>query len=100
MRATTNNCHRKGSGTCKAFDSWRLPLFRLMLVALMAVSPSFGQDQPPEWQTQVRKYAEAQDWDSAMSIVDREVAPAPQAADVQAWRARVLTRSGRLWEAG
>ena len=70
-----------------------------MLVALMAVSPSFGQDQPPEWQTQVRKYAEAQDWDSAMSIVDREVARAPQDADVRAWRARVLTWSGRLAEA-
>ena len=65
----------------------------------MAVSPSFGQDQTSEWQTQVRKYGEAQDWDSAMRIVDREVARTPQDMDVRAWRARVLTWSGRLAEA-
>ena len=70
-----------------------------MLAGLMVVSPSFGQDKPPEWQMQVRKYAEAQDWDSAMKIVDREVARAPQDADVRAWRARVLSWSGRLAEA-
>jgi tetratricopeptide (TPR) repeat protein len=66
---------------------------------LLAVSPAFGQDNGPDWQAQVRKYAEAQDWPSAMSIVEREVARAPQDMDVRAWRARVLAWSGRLGEA-
>jgi tetratricopeptide (TPR) repeat protein len=63
------------------------------------VSPARGQDITPEWQAQVRKYAQAQDWDSAMRVVDREVARAPQDMDVRAWRARVLAWSGRLAEA-
>jgi tetratricopeptide (TPR) repeat protein len=63
------------------------------------VFPAFGQNQPPDWQAQVRKYAEAQDWKSALQIVEREVARAPQDMDVRAWRARVLTWSGQLAEA-
>ena len=39
------------------------------------------------------------DWDSAMRIVEREIARAPQDMDVRAWRARVLTWSGHLAEA-
>lgn len=62
-------------------------------------APIHGQEQDPDWQAQVRKYAEAQDWASAMSIIDREVARAPQDMDVRAWRARVLTWSGHLAEA-
>jgi tetratricopeptide (TPR) repeat protein len=63
------------------------------------VFPAFGQDQPPDWQAQVRKYAEAQDWKSALRVVDQEVARAPQDMDVRAWRARVLTWSGQIAEA-
>jgi tetratricopeptide (TPR) repeat protein len=66
---------------------------------MLVVSPAGGQDKAPEWQTQVRRYAEAQDWDSAMKIVEREVNRAPQDMDVRAWRARVLAWSGRLAEA-
>jgi tetratricopeptide (TPR) repeat protein len=66
---------------------------------LLSVFPAFGQDQPPDWQAQVRKYAEAQDWKSALRIVELEVSRAPQDMDVRAWRARVLTWSGQLAEA-
>jgi len=66
---------------------------------MLVVFPAFGQDQPSEWQTQVRKFAEAKDWDSAMRIVERELARAPQDMDVRAWRARVMTWSGQLAEA-
>src|SRR5260370_7850254 len=66
---------------------------------MLVVFPALGQAPPPEWQAQVRKYAEAQDWDSAMRIVDREVARAPQDADVRAWRERVLAWSRHLAEA-
>jgi tetratricopeptide (TPR) repeat protein len=62
-------------------------------------SPVRAQQNPPEWQAQVRKYAEAQDWPSAMRVVDREVARAPQDMDVRAWRARVLAWWGHLAEA-
>ena len=58
-----------------------------------------GQQAAPSWQMEVRKYAEAQDWTAALSIVDREVARAPQDMDVRAWRARVLAWSGHLNEA-
>lgn len=67
-------------------------------VSLLA-TPMRSETQHPEWQADVRKYAEAQDWISAMRIVDREVAAAPQDMDVRAWRARVLSWSGRLREA-
>lgn len=73
--------------------------FRLLIGVVLAASPVLGQVNGPEWQVQVRKYSEAQDWDSAIQIVDREVAHAPQDADVRAWRARVLAWSGRLAEA-
>jgi len=66
---------------------------------MLLVFPAFGQDQPSAWQTQVRKFAESKDWDSAMRIVERELARAPQDMDVRAWRARVLNWSGHPAEA-
>lgn len=79
---------------------WRPSLFKLVLGIALAfsVSPALAQDNAPEWQAQVRKYSEAGDWNSAMRIVDREIARAPQDADAHAWRARVLSWSGRLAE--
>jgi len=71
----------------------------LLLVSLLGVSPLWGQSQTPNWQAQVRKCSEAKDWESALHIVDQEVSRAPQDMDVRAWRARVLTWSGRLPEA-
>jgi hypothetical protein len=71
----------------------------LLFGAVLVASSVFGQDQTPDWQTQVRKYSEAQDWNSALGIVDQEVARAPQDMDVRAWRARVLAWSGRVVEA-
>jgi tetratricopeptide (TPR) repeat protein len=77
---------------------WRL-LLGVILVALAFVSRTFGQDQIPDWQAQVRSHAEAQDWDSALRIVDHIIARAPQDMDVRAWRARVLAWAGRLPDA-
>lgn len=71
----------------------------LLFGGLLAASAVFGQDQPRDWQTEVRKYTEAQDWNSALRIVNREVARVPQDMDVRAWRARIFTWSGRLSEA-
>jgi len=74
-------------------------LFGLIIVALVSVSHTFGQEQAPDWQAQARKYAQAHDWESALRIVDQVITRAPQDMDVRAWRARILTWSGRLAEA-
>jgi len=74
-------------------------VFGLIFGLVLMVSPVRGQDSTSEWQAQVRKYAQAQDWDSALRVVDREIARAPQDMDVRAWRARVLAWSGGLAEA-
>ena len=66
---------------------------------MLLVFPAFGQDQPSAWQTQVRKFAESKDWDSAMRIVEHELARAPKDMDLRAWRARVLNWSGYPAEA-
>lgn len=74
-------------------------IFSLITAGLLSVSSTYGQNQTPDWQAQVRKYAEAGDWQSAMRLVDQETARAPENMDVRAWRARVLTWSGHLAEA-
>ncbi len=76
-----------------------MQLLRLVVLVILAACPAFSQEHTPDWQTQVRKYVQTQDWDSALRVVDREVAKAPQDMDVRAWRARVLAWSGQLGEA-
>lgn len=76
-----------------------LVILGLLIAAQFSVTPALGQGQILNWQTQVRKYTEAQDWDSAMQLLDEQVDRAPQDTDVLAWRARVLTWSGHLTEA-
>jgi tetratricopeptide (TPR) repeat protein len=65
----------------------------------LALNTAAGQSQRPEWQAQIRKFAEQQDWASAMRIVEQEIARTPLDADALAWRARILAWSGRLTEA-
>jgi tetratricopeptide (TPR) repeat protein len=91
---------RETSLARKGVLGFRLLLgFACLAVAWLLSSPVRAQEQIPAWQAQVKKYAEAQDWASAMKIVDREVARTPQDMDVRALRARVLAWSGRLAEA-
>lgn len=71
----------------------------LIGVALSLALPARGESQAPDWQTQVRKYAEARDWESALRLMEQEIARAPQDMDVRAWRARVLAWAGKLPEA-
>jgi tetratricopeptide (TPR) repeat protein len=78
---------------------FRMVIRGMAIALLLAVSSVDGRSQVPDWQVQVRKYAEAKDWDSAMRLVDQEIARAPQDMDVRAWRARVLAWSGKLAEA-
>jgi tetratricopeptide (TPR) repeat protein len=77
----------------------RRPLTLVLLGATLFVSDARGQQPEQTWQSQVRKYAEAQDWADALRIVEQEIARAPEDMDIRAWRARVLTWAGRLGEA-
>jgi tetratricopeptide (TPR) repeat protein len=85
--------------TRRALRSRWLSSVGMIFVVMLVVFPAFGQEQPSEWQTQVRKFAESKDWDSAMRIVERELARAPQDMDVRACHARVLNWSGHPAEA-
>ena len=86
--------------TCGVFGNCRrgrLPgILALISAALLWTSPAFAQGQKDEWKTQIRKYAEAKDWESALRVVEQEIARAPQDMDVRAWRARVLAWAGKL----
>jgi len=70
----------------------------LLVLTLLAVRAA-AQEQQPNWQAQVRKFCDASDWSSAMRVLEQEIARAPGDLDLKAWRARVLTWSGRLAEA-
>jgi tetratricopeptide (TPR) repeat protein len=75
-------------------------LVAMCFLALPAlILPVLAQEQPPNWQAQVRKYCDASDWPSAMRVLEAEIARAPQDLDLKGWRARVLTWAGRLEEA-
>jgi tetratricopeptide (TPR) repeat protein len=91
---------RKSHSPSQGYRPWPAKLlFSLILGALLtAVSPS-GYSQTQDWQKQIRKYAEEQDWASALRVVDLEISRAPNDMDIRAWRARILTWSGHLAEA-
>lgn len=74
-------------------------LVALIALGLTCASGLLAQDQAANWQAQVRKYAEAKDWDSALRLVEKQIARAPLDMDVRAWRARVLAWAGKLPEA-
>jgi tetratricopeptide (TPR) repeat protein len=74
-------------------------IFVLIIGVLLAVFPSSGSSQNRDWQKEILKYAEEQDWTSALRVVDQEISHAPNDTDVRAWRARILTWSGHLAEA-
>jgi tetratricopeptide (TPR) repeat protein len=74
-------------------------ILTLTAVVFVSVYPAWGQHPADGWQAEVRDYAEAKDWDSAMRVVEQEMARAPLDMDVRAWRARVLAWSGKLPEA-
>jgi tetratricopeptide (TPR) repeat protein len=83
----------KGSHPCSALGKFSLASI------LMLCSLAYGQQLASSWQEEVRRSAETKDWTTALRIVDREVARAPNDMDVRSWRARVLLWSGSLAEA-
>src|SRR5882762_4268840 len=72
----------------------------LCVSALSLFAPrAVGQEQQSDWQIQVRKYCDANDWPAALRVVDLRIAQAPNDLDLKAWHARVLGWSGSLAEA-
>ena len=72
----------------------------LVVAAICVLSPLVRGEQPAHsWHDEVRKYADARDWPSAMRVIDQAAERTPQDSDVIAWRARVLTWSGNLHQA-
>src|SRR5258708_15904255 len=72
----------------RCFPGLLLSLFFLAPLALGSAVPA--EEQPPNWEAQVRKYCEASDWSSAMRVLEAEIACAPHDLDLKACRPRVL----------
>lgn len=74
-------------------------MVRFVVIVSLSCVVCWGQQPTATWQEDVRRSVEVHDWATAMDIVDREIARTPGDMDVRAWRARVLSWSGRLAEA-
>ena len=48
------------------------------------------------WRTQVQEYAKAQQWESAIAVVDEELKKGPQIPELLEWRARLFLWEGQL----
>lgn len=79
--------------------SWPAAIISVITVTLLWLCPARGQNRTPDWQIQIRAYAEARDWHSAMGLIEEQIVHDPGDLEVRAWRARVLTWSNRLEEA-
>ena len=86
-------------GVRKRLGTHVLVMLRSLSAIWIFCFAAWGQQLTSTWQEDVRRCAEAKDWTTAMSIVDREIARAPQDMDIRTWRARVLLWSGKVAEA-
>ena len=75
--------------------------FAILLVSGVLMSGFTATAQAPidDWKAEVREACEAHHWEHALHIVEQEIALHPTDMDVRAWRARVLSWSGKLAEA-
>jgi len=87
------------SGVAKRLGTNMLATSRVLSWIWIFCFFSLAQQPTLTWQEEVRRCAAAQDWTTAMSIVEREIARAPQDMDIRTWRARVLLWSGKVAEA-
>ncbi len=87
------------SGVGRRLGTIMPAMFRVLACIWIFCIFALAQQPTLTWQEEVRKCAVAQDWTTAMRIVDREIARAPQDIDIRAWRARVLLWSGKVAEA-
>jgi tetratricopeptide (TPR) repeat protein len=73
------------------------PALSLGLAIFTLFAPrAHAQEQQAVWQLQVRKYCDANDWPSAMRVLEQQIARSPNDLDLKAWHARLLTWSGDL----
>ena len=74
-------------------------IFRLLAGIWIFCLLAWGHQLSIGWREEVQRCVEARDWATAMDIVDREIARAPQDMDIRAWHARIRMWSGKLAEA-
>ncbi len=74
-------------------------IFRLLAGIWIFCLLAWGHQLSIGWREEVQRCVEARDWATAMDIVDREIALAPQDMDIRAWHARIRMWSGKLAEA-
>src|SRR6185437_16134645 len=67
--------------------------------AVALTAQCWCQQAGTDWHAEVRRYAEASDWNAALSVVDKQLGQTPRDSEILAWRARVLLWAGRLNEA-
>lgn len=77
----------------------RISVIAAMWSVAWLTAPVSRQANVPDWQSEARRYADAQDWTDALRVVDEQIALHPEDMDIHAWRARILTWSGKLSEA-
>ncbi len=91
--------HVSYKGRKQSMTRWVVMVGMTAAVLQLSIFSAYGQSQAQNWTLQVRKYAEMRDWESALRLVDEQLARTPNDMDVRAWRARVLAWSGRNAEA-
>jgi len=90
--------HRAGRGAFnKRLVQCGTALFLFMI--FLAANPARCQTAAGGWKAEVRRFAEAQQWEEAMAAIEAEQERRPGDIEVREWRARVLTWSGNLPQA-
>ena len=74
-------------------------IFRLLAGIWIFCFLAWGQQLSLGWREDVQRSVEAQDWPTAIDVVNREIAHAPHDMDMRAWHARILMWSGKPAEA-
>jgi tetratricopeptide (TPR) repeat protein len=76
----------------------RVVVLACLLATLCAPAPIHARQSqaPPDWQKEVQRDTQAQDWTTALQVIGGVLADAPNDSDALAWRGRVLLRSGDL----
>lgn len=75
--------------------------FGILLVCGVLILRFTAMAQAPgdDWRTEIRRACEARRWEDALNVAEREIALHPTDMDIRAWRARILSWSGKLAEA-
>lgn len=86
------------AGLLRRSTSMRALRFLCGFIAMLNIV-CWCQQLTEDWHAQVKNYAKAENWDSALSVINGELTREPQNPELLEWRARLLLWSGQLEEA-